>query len=59
MSCLTQNIEKKENKTGLKIREKLEEIFKEMKCFKAENTYVSDNGPNIVKALQVYSHISC
>ncbi len=35
----------KGNKTGLKIRENLEEILKEMKCFRAENTntYVSDN----------------
>jgi hypothetical protein len=53
------NIEMKENKTGLKIREKLVEILQEMKCFRAENTYVSDNGPNIVKALEVYSRISC
>ncbi len=40
-----ENTEMKGNKTGLKIRENLEEILKEMKCFRAENTntYVSDN----------------
>ncbi len=30
----------KENKTGFKIRKKLEKILKEMKCFRAENTYI-------------------
>jgi hypothetical protein len=29
-----------------------------MKCFRAENAYVSDNGLNIGKALKVYSRIS-
>jgi hypothetical protein len=48
-----------ENKTGLKMREKLDNILKEMGCFRSENTYVSDNGRNIVKALEVYNRISC
>jgi hypothetical protein len=42
----------------MKIREKLEEMLQEMKCFRAENAYVSDNGLNIGKALKVYSRIS-
>ena len=49
----------KENKSGLKIRAILEEILEEMKCFRDNNYYVTDNAFNITKAVEIYNYITC
>ena len=49
----------KETKSGNKIRTKLEDILKDFKCFKRENVYVTKNGRNLIKAVEIYEHISC
>ena len=37
----------------------LEEILKEIKCFKDNYYYVTDNAFNITKAVQIYNYITC
>ena len=46
-------------KTGDKIRGVLIEVLHEMKCYRIDNVYVTDNGKNVQRAVDIFNHISC
>ena len=56
---IVKNIEMKEKKEATKIRQILKDVLQEMNCFREDNVYVTDNGMNISKSVEVFNHISC
>ena len=47
----------KEKKEATKIRQILKDALQEMNCFRDDNVYVTDNGMNISKSIEVFNHI--
>ena len=56
---IVKNIEMKEKKEATKIRQILKDVLQEMNCFREDNVYVTDNGMNISKSVEVFNHILC